>query len=110
MRSFGYALEVATFGNLKPQLKRRITELSDKFAVDPDYDPAPRLVPAPGAALVRDWNGLRHVVLVTNEGFQYLDKTYPSLTQVARKITGAHQSGPAFFGLSGSRLAEPSAP
>lgn len=106
LRALIYQLEAATFGDVKPSLKRRLTELSEKFASDPDYDPALRTIPSPGAALVRDWNGVRHVVLVTNDGFQYLDKTYASLTQVARKITGTHQSGPAFFGLSGSRIAE----
>ncbi|MBS0385007.1 MAG: DUF2924 domain-containing protein, partial [Proteobacteria bacterium] len=88
------------------QLKRRLTEMAEKFAADAHFDPAPRTTPSPGAALVREWNGVRHVVLVTNGGFQYLDRTYASLTQVARKITGTHQSGPAFFGTSGSRLAE----
>lgn len=110
LRAFTYQLEEITFGAMKPQLKRRLTELSEKFAADPDFDPAPRSTPSPGAALVRDWNGTRHVVLVTNEGFQYLDKTYSSLTQVARKITGTHQSGPMFFGISGSRTAERARP
>ncbi|MGE0830427.1 MAG: DUF2924 domain-containing protein, partial [Hyphomonadaceae bacterium] len=62
---------------------------------------APRLNPAVGSALVRDWNGARHIVLVTLDGFQYLDRTYRSLSQVAKEISGQHQSGPKFFGLTG---------
>jgi hypothetical protein len=36
---------------------------------------------------------------VTEEGFEYAGTTYPSLTKIAKKITGAHWSGPRFFGL-----------
>jgi hypothetical protein len=75
--------------------------LAQRYTDDPEFDPKPRLAPTPGSALVRDWNGVRHVVLVTNDGFQYLERTYSSLTQVAKTITGAHHSGPRFFGLVG---------
>ncbi|GLK76460.1 hypothetical protein GCM10008171_17140 [Methylopila jiangsuensis] len=36
---------------------------------------------------------------VLAEGFEYDGKTYASLTPIARTITGAHWSGPRFFGL-----------
>jgi len=101
LRTFLYRLEIATHGDLTPRLKKRLTELAQHFADDPEFDPAPRLAPSVGSALVRDWNGVRHVVLVTNEGFQYLERTYSSLTQAAKAISGIHQSGPRFFGLVG---------
>ncbi len=101
LRAFVHRLEIATFGDLKSPLKRRLTELARQFAADPEFDPAPRVAPAIGSALVRDWNGVRHVVLVTGDGFQYLDKTYPSLTLTAKAISGKHVSGPRFFGLVG---------
>jgi hypothetical protein len=41
-------------------------------------------------------------VAVTEDGFEYGGKTYRSLTKVARVITGAHWSGPRFFGLNGT--------
>lgn len=103
-RAFLYRLEVMRSGDLKPALKKRMTELAARFAADPAFDAAPRVKPAPGSALVREWNGVRHVVLVTADGFQYLDKTYVSLTQVAKAISGKHQSGPRFFGLVGPKL------
>jgi hypothetical protein len=34
-------------------------------------------------------------------GFRYRDKTYASLTAIAKEITGAHWSGPRFFGIKG---------
>lgn len=53
----------------------------------------------PGTRLLRDWNGRTHVVDVLETGFAFEAKVYPSLSAIARKITGAHWSGPRFFGL-----------
>jgi hypothetical protein len=36
---------------------------------------------------------------VTEDSFEYDGTTYPSLTQIAKMITGTHWSGPRFFGL-----------
>lgn len=55
---------------------------------------------SPGTVLTRDWQGRGHTVTVTVEGeFQYEDKTYDSLSSVARAITGTRWNGPRFFGL-----------
>ncbi len=53
----------------------------------------------PGARLIRDWNGKTHVVDVIEEGFVFQAKVHKSLTAIAHQITGAHWSGPRFFGL-----------
>ncbi|MCW3848106.1 DUF2924 domain-containing protein [Sphingomonas sp. LB-2] len=53
----------------------------------------------PGTRLVREWGGASHHVLVLESGYQYRDRRYLSLSQIARDITGAHWSGPRFFGL-----------
>ena len=56
---------------------------------------------APGTVLLREWGDREHKVLVTAEGlFEYEGSTFKSLTAVARQITGAHWSGPMFFGLN----------
>ncbi len=54
---------------------------------------------SPGTRLVRDWNGKTHIVDVIEEGFVFQAKVHKSLTAIARQITGAHWSGPRFFGL-----------
>lgn len=59
----------------------------------------PRLLPQPGARLIRDWNGRRYVVEVVEGGFVMDGKLYRSLTAIAFRITGAKWSGPRFFGL-----------
>ena len=53
----------------------------------------------PGTRLVREWGGSNHHVIVLESGFHYRDRQYASLSQIARDITGAHWSGPRFFGL-----------
>ena len=55
----------------------------------------------PGGRLLREWNGVTHVVDVTAEGYLWNAARYRSLSAVAREITGAHWSGPRFFGLKG---------
>lgn len=56
---------------------------------------------APGAHLVREWNGRSYQVEVVDGGYVLDGRTYRSLSAVAKQITGAHWSGPRFFGVSG---------
>ena len=53
-----------------------------------------------GASLVRRWRGHTHTVLVGEDGFEYDGQRYRSLTVIAERITGAHWSGPRFFGVN----------
>ena len=54
----------------------------------------------PGTRFLREWQGQTHEVTATTDGrFFYSDRTYRSLSEIARQITGTRWSGPAFFGL-----------
>ena len=53
----------------------------------------------PGGRLIREWNGVTHVVDVVEDGFLWNGQRYGSLSPIARAITGARWSGPRFFGL-----------
>lgn len=55
----------------------------------------------PGGRLLREWNGTTHVVDIVEGGFVWRGATYASLSAIAGEITGAHWSGPRFFGLTG---------
>jgi hypothetical protein len=55
----------------------------------------------PGGRLIREWNGVTHVIDVMDDRFVWKDARYRSLSAIAREITGAHWSGPRFFGLNG---------
>ena len=56
----------------------------------------------PGGRLLREWNGVTHVVEITEDGCHWNGQHYRSLSAIAREITGAHWSGPRFFGLNGT--------
>lgn len=56
-----------------------------------------------GAILRRDWQGRRIEVVVGADGFRWDDKTYPSLSAIARAATGTRWNGPRFFGLREDR-------
>jgi hypothetical protein len=53
-----------------------------------------------GMRLVREWQGRVHVVTVgEDQVIRWEERSYGSLSEVARAITGTRWSGPAFFGL-----------
>jgi len=54
---------------------------------------------SPGTRPLREWQGRTHHVTVVAEGFAYDNRLWPSLSSIARAITGTRWSGPAFFGL-----------
>jgi hypothetical protein len=56
-----------------------------------------------GARLIRTWKGTTHEITVVERGFAYRGRRYRSLTEIAQAITGAHWSGPRFFGLKTAR-------
>ncbi|KQN04971.1 hypothetical protein ASE85_04730 [Sphingobium sp. Leaf26] len=59
----------------------------------------------PGMRLVREWNGVAHIVTVGEDKIiRWNQREWRSLSEVARAITGTRWSGPAFFGLK-KRLA-----
>lgn len=63
----------------------------------PDSQKARRL--KPGTEIVREYQGERHTVVVTAEGFRWRGGDYSSLTAIAQTITGTNWNGPRFFGL-----------
>src|ERR1700688_3188873 len=52
-----------------------------------------------GALLVREWNGAPQRVMVLEKGFAWNGKSYASLSQIAKAITGTSWNGHRFFGL-----------
>jgi hypothetical protein len=53
--------------------------------------------------LTREYRGIEHHVAVTQDGqYEYQGRRYPSLSMIAREITGTRWSGPLFFGLKAS--------
>ena len=59
-----------------------------------------------GIRLAREWKGVRHEVVAIEGGFLHHGKTYKSLSQIARVITGSRWNGPRFFGLRAEKAAQ----
>ncbi len=68
--------------------------------------PAKMRVPRVGTTLVREWKGQQIRVVVHEQGFEYGDSIFTSLSAVAKAITGSHWSGPLFFNLRSRRKAK----
>ena len=79
--------------------RRRLRALAQTFAETGRVAPDNGTKVRPGTRLVREWRGRTHVVTATESGFDYDGEAYGSLTAIAQRITGAHWSGPRFFGL-----------
>ena len=99
IRAFANKLQERVHGGPSLALKRRLQTLAgepEKGAVS--FDPG--IVLKTGTTLVRQWRGHTHTVLVREGGFEYEGQRYRSLTVIAEQITGAHWSGPRFFGVT----------
>jgi len=59
----------------------------------------------PGSQLVREHDGVLHRVMVLKGSFAWDGKIYPSLSAVAKAITGTQWNGNRFFGLKGKAKA-----
>jgi hypothetical protein len=90
-------------GGLPREIKEYLADCGERHSkLKTGRGPELRLMP--GTVLVREWDAREYRVTVTVDGRYTLDgQTYKSLLAVARAITGAHWSGPAFFGLKGGR-------
>jgi hypothetical protein len=99
IRALAYRMQERVHGGLAPATKLRLQGLVAEIEAKGTEAFDPGIVLKPGARLVREWAGQMHTVVVLEEGFEYDGERYPSLTKIASRITGAHWSGPRFFGI-----------
>ncbi|MBL0924009.1 MAG: DUF2924 domain-containing protein [Sphingomonadaceae bacterium] len=98
-RGIAYRLQERGQGSLTSSANREIDRLIKQLAKgDGMLNSAPSSLKA-GTRLVRTWRGKMHQVLVLDDGFEFDGRRFGSLSQIASEITGAHWSGPRFFGL-----------
>ncbi|MFW2830768.1 DUF2924 domain-containing protein [Sphingomonas sp. ID0503] len=93
-----YRMQEQRYGGLSAAVLRRITSR--------EAAPAPIAAPklSAGAQLIRSWRGRTIIVDVEEGGYRFEDRRYTSLSQIAREVTGAHWSGPRFFGLTSAKV------
>jgi hypothetical protein len=92
-----YRAQEKTYGGLKASTRKYLLRLAQQIERK-----RPAKLPGrikPGTKLIRQWHGETHEVLVAERGYLYRGVEYRTLSEIAELITGAHWSGPAFFGL-----------
>jgi hypothetical protein len=99
LREIAYKMQERACGGLAPAIKRRLRTLAADIEANGAGALPSALLLKPGTRLLREWGGKTHTVIVLDDGFEFEGERYQSLTQIARGITGAHWSGPRFFGL-----------
>ena len=115
VKRIAWRLQALAEGDLSERARRRAQELardadlrlnpprSPAETTTPPPEPAtlpapvdPRL-PPPGTILTRPYKGQVVQVQVLTDGFAYGGTVYPSLSAVAKAITGSHCNGYHFF-------------
>jgi Protein of unknown function (DUF2924) len=110
LRVLAYRLQAAALGDLD-KASLRVIRASQGGAIDFAAHPFNNRRPTtrdgiglnPGALLVREWRGKLERVMVLDKGFAWNGKTFGSLSQVAKAITGASWNGHRFFGLRSAK-------
>ena len=91
-RMMAARLQERAFGGLDRDSLRFLESLAR-------YERPPRRQLKSGTVLVREYHGRRYTVTTVRDGFDWQGTTYPSLSAIARAITGTAWSGPRFFAL-----------
>lgn len=97
-RAIAYRMQEKSLGGLDPRTRRKLNLLAGKLGTEGSIGDGGSTLRL-GTKLLRTWRGKTYRVSVVNDGFEYDGKIFSSLSEIANTITGAHWSGPRFFGL-----------
>ncbi|WP_423140763.1 DUF2924 domain-containing protein [Parablastomonas sp. CN1-191] len=97
-RLLAQRLQEKRLGGLPALVVRELVRSRTPVALPIVTKPSRKL--APGARLIREWQGRTIAVLTTETGYSWEGRHYRSLSKIAHEVTGAHWSGPRFFGLT----------
>ncbi len=100
-----YRIQELAYGGLKPETVRRLEQMGEELD---GGDVVKRRAkhdwkPIVGTRLVREWQGVEHVVTVLADGYEWQGRPYRSLSAIARAITGTRWNGWTFFGMANHR-------
>jgi len=100
-----YRIQELAYGGLKPETIRQLERLGEELDGGDRKKSRVRAdtMPIAGTRLIREWQGVEHVVTVTPDGFEWQGRPYTSLSAIARAITGTRWNGWVFFGLKSRR-------
>jgi hypothetical protein len=95
-KALAHEAQCRKHGGLPAATRRALKRIADGQAVTEST----KQIARPGAHLVREWNGRTYQVEVLEKGYRMDGRAWPSLSAIAKHITGTTWSGPRFFGLS----------
>ena len=97
----GYRYQELAYGGLKPETVKRLEALGERLDGGNIAVRRNRADDRPiaGTRLIREYQGVEHVVTVRDDGFEWQGRPYRSLSAIARAITGSQWNGLIFFGL-----------
>ena len=98
-KSLAFKLRETSGEGLSAEQQKRLDNLVAQYKRNPRIFDERSSTLKPGIRLVKNYNGQHHSVLVCAEGFEYRDKNYGSLSEIATVITGTRWNGWVFFGL-----------
>jgi hypothetical protein len=100
-KRLAYQLQENEYRKVNPQLLERNQKQIDALIETGKLRKRDRDTrPDPGTVLCREYHGVEYQVTVTLDGqYEFQGRPYPSLSMIAREITGTRWSGPVFFGL-----------
>lgn len=94
-------LQERRYGDVPAIIRRELARLAEAEPETAEKS-RPPIMPirlSDGTRLIREWNGRTIEVLVRDDIFEWEGRFYKSLSHIAREVTGAHWSGPRFFGM-----------
>ena len=94
-----WKLQEKTLGGHRRVTETALRDLADSFGRTGEVKGTKSFRLKPGTRLLREWSGVIHEVTVFDDGFLWSGRTWKSLSAISKVITGAHWSGPRFFGL-----------
>ena len=85
-----YLIQELAYGGLRPETRKRLEALGERL--DGGNAVLRRIRadnrPLPGTQIIREYEGVQHVVTVRADDFEYEGRPYQSLSAIARHITG----------------------
>jgi hypothetical protein len=109
-QKIAYRIQELEYGSLPEEARDKVKELAQEYdpinnkALRPDITNRRRLLrdqrlPIPGTVITKEYKGIVIEVKVLDKGFEYNNKTYRSLTAIAKEVTGCHWNGYLFFNI-----------
>jgi hypothetical protein len=98
-RARAYAREIATDADLRLCAPKKPIQTQPAVRVAGASRPVDPRVPPPGTQLIKRYKDETLTITVLEDGYQYGERVYKSLSAIARQVTGTQWNGYVFFDL-----------